>query len=181
MSDIKVSVRKSTRARQLRISVKADGSVVAVQPMQVPLWRVHAFVAAQREWIRQKVAYFKQRPVTNSLRQARVQKITLSERKRVLTFVEQKLEYFNRHYGFFYRSVAVRNQKSRWGSCSARGSLNFNYKIASLPEHVADYIVVHELCHLKELNHSKNFWNLVAKTIPDYKIIRRELKSLSHR
>jgi predicted metal-dependent hydrolase len=67
-------------------------------------------------------------------------------------------------------------QKSRWGSCSRKKNLNFNYKLIQLPLELADYIVVHELCHLQEFNHGQGFWNLVGETIPDYKARRDELR-----
>ena len=89
---------------------------------------------------------------------------------------EERLAHFNTYYGFVYYTISIRNQKTRWGSCSRKGNLNFNYKIAVLPQRQSDYIIVHELCHLKELNHSKKFWDLVAATVPDYRAIRAELK-----
>lgn len=75
--------------------------------------------------------------------------------------------------------MAIRNQKSRWGSCSTKGNLNFNYKLAIIPSHLADYVIVHELCHLGEFNHSQKFWDLVAKTMPGYKEMRNELKHIA--
>ncbi len=100
------------------------------------------------------------------------------EEARVL--VHEKITQLNMHYGFPIRKVAIRNTKSRWGSCSKQGNLNFNYKILFLPPHIADYIIVHELCHLKEFNHSADFWNLVAKVTPNHKDIRAELRKTSH-
>jgi hypothetical protein len=91
-------------------------------------------------------------------------------------YINNKLLYFNQFYGFTYNRVSIKNHKSRWGSCSSKGNLNFNYKIIFLPENAFDYIIVHELCHLKELNHSKRFWDLVAKATPNYKDIRKQLK-----
>jgi predicted metal-dependent hydrolase len=72
--------------------------------------------------------------------------------------------------------IRIRNQTSLWGSCTRTGNLQFNYKLVYLPKRSVDYIVVHELCHLKEHNHSQRFWKLVEKMIPDYKQIRRSLR-----
>lgn len=92
--------------------------------------------------------------------------------------VHARLAYFNLHYHAELRKVFIKNLKSRWGSCSERGNLNFNYKILLLPPPIADYIVVHELCHLKEFNHSPKFWALVEQTIPNQKELRRQLRAL---
>ncbi len=89
--------------------------------------------------------------------------------------VHERLMHFNQHYKFTYNKVAIRNQRSRWGSCSPKGNLNFNYKLLDIPRHLADAVIVHELCHLKEMNHSKAFWALVAQTIPDHKARRHTL------
>lgn len=87
-----------------------------------------------------------------------------------------RVAHFNSFYGFSVGRISIRDTKTRWGSCSKRGNLNFNYKILFLPAHLADYIVVHELCHLQEFNHSQNFWALVAKIFPNHKAMRAELK-----
>jgi predicted metal-dependent hydrolase len=94
------------------------------------------------------------------------------------SFIKEKILEINRFYNFSFNRVCVKNHKSRWGSCSQKGNLNFNYKIIHLPLELAEYIVVHELCHLKELNHSERFWALVARAIPDYKARRRQLKAV---
>ncbi|MDO8521292.1 MAG: DUF45 domain-containing protein [bacterium] len=91
-------------------------------------------------------------------------------------FVHHKLKEKNTHYALSFGKVAIRNQRTRWGSCSKKGNLNFHYRIIELPEHLADYLIVHELCHLKEFSHSKKFWSLVAETIPDHKARRKALK-----
>jgi predicted metal-dependent hydrolase len=90
--------------------------------------------------------------------------------------VKERIGHFNQIYGFVVKRISVRDQRSRWGSCSKKGNLNFNYRIVLLPPKVADYIIVHELCHLGEFNHSKRFWGLVAKAVPDYKQLKKELR-----
>jgi predicted metal-dependent hydrolase len=92
-------------------------------------------------------------------------------------FVHERLHMLNQHYGFAYKRVAIRNSSSRWGSCSQKGNLNFHYKLLQLPPELADYIIVHELCHLAELNHSERFWSRVAEVIPDWKVQRKRLSS----
>ncbi|MEI8338137.1 MAG: M48 family metallopeptidase [bacterium] len=89
-----------------------------------------------------------------------------------------RLEHFNQFYNFKYNSVKIKSTKTRWGSCSSKGNLNFSYKIALLPSHLVDYLIVHELCHLGEFNHSEDFWALVAQTIPDFYEKRIELKKV---
>ena len=93
-----------------------------------------------------------------------------------LLLVKERIEYFNQFNNYKYGRLVVRNQKTRWGSCSKKGNLNFNYKIVLLTSKQADYIIVHELCHLKEFNHSQRFWGLVAQTVPDYKEVRSSLR-----
>lgn len=100
----------------------------------------------------------------------------LKYKDQALILVKNKLEHFNQFYNFKYNKVTIRNQSTRWGSCSRRGNINFNYKLALLPESLTDYVVVHELCHIGEFNHSKDFWDLVARTVPDYKERRQELR-----
>jgi predicted metal-dependent hydrolase len=95
--------------------------------------------------------------------------------------VHARLGYFAPRYGLLYNRVAIRNQKSRWGSCSSKKNLNFNYRIIFLEPHLVDYIIVHELCHLAEFNHSQKFWSLVAQAIPDWQKMRKELKSIRMR
>lgn len=92
--------------------------------------------------------------------------------------VLSRLAHWSGAYDVSWTSVSIRNQKTRWGSCSKRGGLSFNYRLALIPMHLADYVIVHEMCHLKEFNHSKNFWDLVARTIPDWRVRRAELKKI---
>lgn len=93
----------------------------------------------------------------------------LAHKESARALATERVTYWNTHYGFLYNTIAIRNQQSRWGSCSIKRNLNFNYRILFLPPELVDYIVVHELCHLQEFNHASAFWQLVARTIPDYR------------
>jgi hypothetical protein len=91
-------------------------------------------------------------------------------------FITKRAANLSGKSGFVYNKISIRGQKTRWGSCSARGTLSFNYKLIRFRKEVIDYLIIHELCHLKEMNHSKKFWKLVEKFCPDYKNLEKELK-----
>ncbi len=161
-------------SRYLRIRIQPGGEVVVTVPKNVNSSVVEKFLQDKNNWIQKKVKLMEQYP--------KITKVVLSRKEiaalkiKALTFIEERLTHFNVKYGYKWNAITIRQQKTRWGSCSRKGNLNFNYKIALLPEHLADYIVVHELCHLGEFNHSKSFWNLVSRTIPDYKERRFETR-----
>ena len=102
----------------------------------------------------------------------------IAHKAKAMEIAKQRITYFNTFYCFFFTRIIIQNQKTRWGSCSKKGNLNFNYRIALLPARLADYVIVHELCHLGALNHSRNFWNLVEKTIPRHREINKEFKKI---
>lgn len=89
---------------------------------------------------------------------------------------ERRVAYYHPITGGTYTSVTVRDQKTRWGSCSSRGTLSFNYRLIFAPPEVLDYVVVHELCHLTHMDHSRNFWNMVASVMPQYRVYKQWLR-----
>ena len=97
-------------------------------------------------------------------------------RRQARVIIAERLTHWNAHYGFTYGRVTIKEQKSRWGSCSRQGNLNFNWRLLLAPAPILDYVVIHELAHLKELNHSPRFWAVVAQTCPDYIAKRRWLR-----
>ena len=103
----------------------------------------------------------------------------LAYREQARALAYERIAFWNVHYQVVVGRIAIRNSRSRWGSCSKKGNLNFNYRIVALPRRLAEYVVAHELCHLAEFNHSPNFWSLVAETIPDHQIRRKELARIA--
>lgn len=97
-------------------------------------------------------------------------------RKAARLRIEERTAFFHKITGGSYTSITIRDQKTRWGSCSSNGTLSFNYRLIFAPPAILDYVVVHELCHLTHMNHSKDFWNMVESVLPDYKERRQWLK-----
>lgn len=163
--------------------MRPDGRVLVTAPLRVPAFLVRAMVARKRKWIEGHVQAMNTKneerkrlgiPARKTPRERRDEYQV--EKKRALDFVGERIAVMNERYGFSFGTVSIRNQSTRWGSCSKRGNLNFNYKIVHLPPRLADYIVVHELCHLKEFNHSARFWDLVARAIPEHNDLRKKLR-----
>lgn len=122
--------------------------------------------------------WIKKRRKTRRTRKSPNQKKYLEDKESARVLVKSRLENWNLHYNYKYGRVSIRNQRSRWGSCSKKGNLNFNFRILTLPSHLADYIIVHELCHIGQFDHSQKFWDLVVETIPKYIEIQKELRKL---
>jgi len=166
-------LRKSKRARRVRLAVYCDGSVVVTSPMHVRQSFVDQFIAEKRQWILDKVSHF------NTIDRKMVRPFSKADytthKKEALKLAEERVAFYNAKYNYSVNRIGVRNQKTRWGSCSSKRNLSFNYRILFLSPQLRDYVIVHEICHLKEMNHSKKFWDLVAHTFPSYKVMRREL------
>lgn len=97
-------------------------------------------------------------------------------RKAAKEYFPKRVAYYHSLTGGNYTKITVRDQKTRWGSCSSNGTLSFNYRLMYAPPRILDYVVVHELCHLTHMNHSKEFWSMVASIMPEYKTYRQWLK-----
>lgn len=166
----------SPRARYLRLSVGAGGKLTVILPEKMGLDAVENFMRKKSSWILSKIK------LMEKFKPSLLPKINRKEffrlKRQAKNLVKQRLDYFNNIYNFSYGRISIRAQKSRWGSCSKKGNLNFNYRVVFLPTPLLDYLIVHELCHTKEFNHSQKFWQLVGQTIPEYKNLRKELKNL---
>lgn len=164
----------SKKAKRMRITIAYGGKLMVTIPKNMGADRMRIFLLSKANWILTKIAYSKSLPERKKEEDIESEYLHFKEEARLL--VEKKITKFNALYNFTYKEIRIKNQKTLWGSCSRQGNLNFNYKLALISEQCADYIVVHELCHLREFNHSYRFWNLVAQTIPHHKKIRKELK-----
>lgn len=165
--------------------VGCEASVVVTLPWGFNELAAKEFIRQKQNWILRSLEYFGRFSArSGSAFGGKVgvffksgKREYLKNKAQALALAQSKLLYWNKIYGFGYNRVSIKNQKTRWGSCSKKGNLNFNYKVVHLPEYLADYLVVHELCHLKEFNHSKYFWELVGQAVPNYKILRQELRN----
>jgi predicted metal-dependent hydrolase len=173
-TNVAYTLRRSARSWRMRLAVYRDGSVVVTAPSKAPVAMTERFLAAKAKWLLSKLEYFSKRQPNPLSRLTRTDYIT--HKDEILLIIQQKVEYFNTLYGYRYQKISIKSQKTRWGSCSRKGNLNFNYKLFFMPERIQNYVVVHELCHLEEFNHSKRFWGLVARAIPDYVAVRKELR-----
>ncbi len=169
------TLRRSQRARRLRLAVRGDGSVVVTAPLYYPLRLAEEFIRQKQRWLMGKIASARQhQPIR---RFSRGDYVRNKEAARQL--VTERIDYYRGTYATAYNRISIRNQRTCWGSCSRKRNLNFNYKIVLLPRRLADYIIVHELCHLQEMNHSRKFWELVSRTFPDYQALRMSLRHYS--
>jgi len=172
---IDYTLKRSRKARCMRLAVKSDASVTVTVPFFVTKNYFEKIIEAKASWLLAKISLFKNRPPTllrTSTRQEYLRNKLAAER-----FIKTRLVEINKSYNFSFRKVTVKNLKTRWGSCSKTGNLNFSYKLLFLPAEIADYIIVHELCHLKQFNHSPKFWDLVNQIVPNYKLIKTKLRN----
>lgn len=172
--DIEYDLRKRKGARSMRLAIYPDGRFVVTAPKWCPLYAVDRFIREKSEWIWERLKHidFAELAV---VRREEGEEYKVGK-KSAAAAIRARVQFLNENYGFSYNRISIRNQKTCWGSCSQKGNLNFNYKVADLPDDLRDYVIVHELCHLRELNHSKQFWILVEKTIPDCKERRKKLR-----
>ena len=167
---VQYSIIRSDR-KTIAIQIQPDGNVVVRAPKRMRMEEIKRFVESKAEWIEKHLlnrTTFNQEKLTDQ------EMKMLREKARAV--VTEKVQYYAPIIGVTYNQIAIRAQHTRWGSCSNKGNLNFNCLLALVPPEVLDYVVVHELCHRKELNHSDRFWNEVAKILPDYKCRKKWLK-----
>lgn len=170
-----VTIIRSNR-KTCTIQIKPDASIILRVPNRMSRRQILNLLREKQDWIvshTEKIALqkeaLKDQPIFTSseLRQ-------LAEQMKHI--LPSRLEFYARQLGVTYHRVTIRSQKTRWGSCSSEGNLNFNCLLMLAPSEILDYVIVHELCHRLEMNHSKAFWNHVESVLPDYRIRKKWLK-----
>ena len=162
-----------SRRKMIAIQIDREGQVIVRTPYGITKRQVEEFLDEKKDWIlqtRQRVEKRKteQIPISEEVRREGIERA-----KRIFP---ERTAYFAKRMGVDYGRITIREQKTRWGSCSSKGNLNFNWKLVLLAPELLDYVVVHELAHRREMNHSKNFWKIVEAELPDYRERRRRLK-----
>lgn len=173
-SGIKYTVQKTKKAKNIRITIRGDLSVLVSIPYKLTYKDAERIVEKKERWILRNIKQARDTIDTTFAYRNRKEYIRHKEYAREL--IQERINYFNRFYKFYYKTLSIKDLTSRWGSCSSKKNLNFNYKLIFLPPELRDYVIVHELCHLKEMNHSSSFWRLVAETLPNYAEHERALR-----
>ena len=133
---IEYTLRFSPRSRHVRLAVHGDGAVVVLAPLGISEALIERFIAQKSQWVRDKLEYFKRYPAVRPIQGSK--KDYQRYKGEAMMLVLRRIEYFNSLYGFQYNRISIRNQRTRWGSCSRRRNLSFNYKIILLPDQQAD-------------------------------------------
>ncbi|MCI8638692.1 MAG: M48 family metallopeptidase [Coprococcus sp.] len=171
-----IQVVRSSR-RSVALEVRPDGTVFARIPHNFPDQELKEFCRKHERWILKKYGQTKRRTdAPASERIPKTDQLSLEEIEKIKSKFSERVSHYCSVMEVSAGRITIRNQKTRWGSCSAKGNLNFNYKLCYLPEELLDYVVVHELAHRRHMNHSQLFWEEVEKYCPGYRECRRRLK-----
>lgn len=176
--DLPYTLIRSNR-KSCSISITPDGRITVRVPLRISDREIHHLLTDRQNWIitkyleqQQKQARMPVSDLTDTQRAALTQRYIAAARE----YFPKRAAHFQQFTGGTYSRITIRDQKTRWGSCSARGTLSFNWRLMLAPPAILDYVVVHELCHLTHMNHSPAFWQAVEAVCPDYRDSRRWLK-----
>ena len=169
--EISYTLIRSSR-KTISIVIKPSGEVEVRCPKRCSKRDVDAFLHSKEDWIRKHLETIAQRPQIPALSPEQLRELA----KQAAEVLPERVQHFAKIMGVTVGRITIRSQRTRWGSCSAKGNLNFNCLLMLCPEEVRDYVVIHELCHRKHLNHSADFWAEVERYCPNYRIHRKWLK-----
>lgn len=165
-----------SRRRTVSLEIKRDGQVLLRCPYGMSRAAIEEFLFQKEHWLRSHLESLKckakEEQPHKEIETERLKQLYETAKEQI----PERVAYYAKRIGVDYGRITIRKQKTRWGSCSSRGNLNFNCLLMQAPVGILDYVIVHELCHRLEMNHSPKFWALVEKTLPDYKVRRKWLK-----
>lgn len=161
-----------SKRRTMCLQVKRDGSVLVRAPLHTSEKVINDFVFSHAEWIKKKQELVKNAHIPEDFDQSEIKAL----KERLLKIIEPLIEYYSIKMGVYPSRISINSARTRFGSCSSKKSLNFSYRLALYPYEAIEYVCVHELAHLKEMNHSKRFWAIVEEQLPDYKSRKALLK-----
>ncbi len=177
-----IQVIRSSR-KSIGLQIDENLLVTVRAPYRMSDREVKRFLEEKSSWIEKHMQKIKDR--LESEEQEPAEKMTMEEIRKLadeaLKYIPERVAFYAPMVGVNYGRITIRNQRSRWGSCSSKGNLNFNCLLMLTPPEVIDYVVVHELCHRLEMNHSPAFWKEVEKIMPDYKSRRKWLRENGNR
>ena len=170
--------------RNFAIEIGRDKKVKVRVPRRASKAQIEGLLKEKQDWILRTLDKIDKRNAIEKSEENQIEKLELEEVKRLKKEARERLteltEYWAGRMGISYGRISIRGQKTRWGSCSSKGNLNYNYLLVLCPDEVAEYVVIHELCHRIHMNHSKDFWNKIEEFCPQYKIARKWLKRNGH-
>ena len=173
--NIRFTVIRSSR-KTLAIRITGNDTLEVRAPRQLTNRQIEAYLRQNSAWLQKHLALYRERQAEKEAQPRFTEAELRTLGRQALEQLPPRTVYFARLMGVSYGRITIRNQKTRWGSCSSQGNLNFNCLLMLCPPAVQDYVIVHELCHRKEMNHSPAFWAEVERVLPDYKTQREWLK-----
>ena len=167
-------VKRSSR-KTLSLSIRQDGSLLVRAPLWLPESEIRRFLLEKQDWIRKNASKVRKVAETAAAEPFSEEELKTMARQ-AAEVIPERVSFYSRQIGVTYGRITIRCQKTRWGSCSSKGNLNFNCLLMKTPPEVLDSVVVHELCHRKEMSHSARFYTEVLRVFPEYRRWERWLK-----
>ena len=167
LSNVKVTIIRSNR-KTLSIQLEPV-EIIARAPLRMKDKEIYSFIDSKKSWIEKNLTKIEEREKAISELQPFTQEEVNALAEKAKTIIPERVKYYAPKIGVTYNRITIRSQRTRWGSCSSKGNLNFNCLLALFPIEVIDSVVVHELCHRKHMNHSPQFYAEIAKVFPEYK------------
>ncbi len=165
-----------SRRRSIALEIRPDQTLLVRAPYYATNTQIRGFVESRESWIDKHLARMEEKNEARRLLPALTPDDIRNLGEKACADIPARIRHFAPVVGVTVGRVTIRNQRTRWGSCSAKGNLNFNCLLMLCPENVRDYVVVHELCHRLEMNHSPRFWADVEAVLPDYREPKRWLR-----